>query len=241
MRQVLAALLIVFILPLSNAQKLLIGTTPLNPPFETLADKSNHFFGFDIDIIVEVCRRLNQPCEFTPIIYNDLFSSLETQKIDIAIAAIIVTSQVQNEFQYSLPYLPSYARFLSLQNIGIESIENITNKKVGTRLGTPFKQLALTLYPNRITTVDYPTIAALLRALSKQNVDCILINDAAALYWYANNSQLYQLIGDKIPIGGGYRILANKANANLMTRINQALIAMQNDGSYAKIYSRYFE
>lgn len=226
--------------PLSYAQSLLIGTTPQNPPFSSIADTKDNFYGFDIDIMGAICQRIKAHCKFTPILFRNLATELAAGKIDIAIAAIIIGSFTENNFIYSLPYLESNAQFLSKKKSPIATPQDIINKKVGVRRGTPFKNLALTIYQNNITILEYDRVEDLLNALNDNSVDIMLTNAAAARYWFSNNSNLYKLIGIQIPTGQGYGIMTNHSQDKLIQQINQALLAMEADGTYLQIYSRYF-
>ncbi len=232
--------ILLLVLPLSHAKPLLIGTTSQNPPFNSIADQKDHFYGFDIDIMGEICGRLKLECRFTPVLFNDLFTELAANKIDLAIAAIIITPNRQQQFLFSLPYLKSTAQFLAKQESMLSTPENIINKKVGARLGTPFADLAREIYQNKITIVEYPDIAELLNGLNNNKVDTILMDAEAAKNWVSNNSNLYKLVGTQIPVGNGYGIMANPDQGKLIAQINQILLNIEADGTYLKIYSRYF-
>jgi len=237
-KRVFLVLLLVF--SWAHAKELLIGTTSQNPPFNSIADNRSHFYGFDIDILGEICRRLKVECKFKPVLFNDLFTAVAANKIDLAIAAIIITPYRQQQFLFSLPYLESNAQFLAKQNSQLTSPESIENKIVGTRLGTPFADFAREIYKNKITIIEYPDIAELLNGLNNDKVDAILMDAEAAKNWVSNNSDLYKLIGTQMPIGNGYGIMANPNQTQLVAQINQALLSMEADGTYIKIYSRYF-
>lgn len=237
----LLLLITLLIAPCSYAKTYLIGTSSDNPPFSNIASQHDEFFGFDIDMMTEICKRIQIKCKFKPHLFNNLFGNLKTGAIDLAIAAIIITPDREENFLFSLPYLESDARFITLQQSPIQNPNDIDGKTVGTRLGTPFKNLAVKLYKNKITLLDYPSIPIMLDALSNNKVDVILIGDEPAKFWMVNNSGVYKLVGSKIPIGKGYGIMANKGQDQLMEQINQALLSMEKDGTYLKIYTRYFE
>ncbi len=237
----LLLLISLFIAPCSFAKTYLVGTSSDNPPFGTIASQHDIFFGFDIDMMTEICKRIKIDCKFKSHLFNDLFGNLKAGKIDLAIAAIIITPDRQENFLFSLPYLQSDARFITLHQSPIKQPSDIGGKTVGTRLGTPFKDLAIELYKNKITLIDYSTIPIMLDALSHNKVDIILMGDEPAKFWNVNNTGVYKLIGSKIPIGKGYGIMANKGQDALMKRINQALLNMEEDGTYLQIYTRYFE
>ena len=228
------------VLPLSYAQTLIIGTTSQNPPFNSLADQKDHFYGFDIDMMAEICKRIHLQCKFKPIVFNDLFTELDAGNINLAIAAIIITPSRQEHFLFSLPYLESNAQFMSQLQSTINGPNDIISKKVGTRRGTPFEELALKIYNDKINIVEVSDIPDLMDGLNDKTMDVVLMDAEAAKHWFLNNSNLYKLIGNPIPVGNGYGIMANKTDAKLVSQINQALLHIESDGTYLKIYTRYF-
>ncbi len=238
--KLIASLILLLLLPLSFAKPLLIGTTPQNPPFSSIADTKENFYGFDIDMMGAICQRLKLHCKFTPILFKNLATELATGKIDIAIAAIIIGSFRENNFLYSLPYLESNAQFLTKKQSAITTPQDIVNKRVGVRIGTPFKDLAFTLYHDHITLLEFDRVEDLLNSLNSNSIDVMLTNAAAARYWFSNNSGVYKLIGIQIPTGQGYGIVANAGQDKLIQQINQALLEMEADGTYLQIYTRYF-
>jgi ABC-type amino acid transport substrate-binding protein len=228
-------------LNISHAQQALtIGTSAQNPPFASLADKNGNFSGFDIDIMSEVCNQLKVTCKFEPILFNDLFPELLAHKIDLAIAAIIITPYRQEQFLFSIPYLASNAQFMTTSQSAITTSKDIINKRVGTRLGTPFKALALSIFSNYIKSVDYPEVDVLVDGLNNKASDIVLIDAVSAKSYFANNSSKYKLVGAPIPVGYGYGIMANRDQAKLVGQVNQVLRHMIIDGSYLRIYKHYF-
>ena len=222
-------------------QTITIGTSPHNPPFSSLADNKDHFYGFDIDIMGEICQRLKAECRFTPLIFSNIVTKLRAGEITVAIAAIIITEHEEQEFLFSLPYLESNAQFVTNLQSNIDYPKGITNKRIGVRLGTPFARLALKIYSGHVQIVPYPDIPHLFEGLQNNDADVILVNDKAARYWCANTSAFCKLIGSKIPVGNGYGIMTTRDQGPLLARINQALLSMEADGKYLEIYSRYFD
>lgn len=236
----LLLLLCLLISPLLHAEKITIGTLPYDPPFEMAADKHDHFYGFDIDLMQEICKRAELDCQFKSMNFEQLFTELLAGKITLAIGAISITEQRQETFLFSLPYLASGGQFMALTNTPLTAVEGIRNKRVGVERGTLFKALVLEKFHNLVNVIDYATQEELLSALNNKNVDVILLDTGSAKYWVANNGSLFKLVGSSMEIGVGYGIMANKNQTDLINRVNRALLGMENDGSYLRIYSRYF-
>lgn len=242
----LAAIAVLIVLPFIQAQALVIGTTANYPPLASLADQQNHFYGFEIDIMSEVCQRIKASCEFKAVIVNTIPAELMSRKIDLAIAGIVVPSTPISGYIFSVPYLASNTQFIAENDSNINTPDDIKNKRIGVRRGVLyggnyFKDFVLKLYDNQVSITDYSTINDLMEALNNKVVDVAFVNAVAADYWFVNGKNHYKLIGSRIPFGNGYGIMANTGQELLISAVNQALRDMLADGSYLAIYSRYFD
>ena len=221
------------------AGQLIIGTLAYDPPFETTSDNKGNFFGFDIDIMNEVCNRLQEKCHYKPLTFEKILSETQSGQIDLAIAGISIMPNRQLLYLFSLPYLASRAGLLAKSNSTIKTIEDIQGKHIGVEAGTLFKTLALNKFPG-VQITEYDTQNDLFQAVADDDVDLILLDEASAQYWMTNNGVSFKSVGKPIPMGVGYGIMANLSNSTLINRVNNALISMENDGSYLVIYKRYF-
>ena len=130
---------------------------------------------------------------------------------------------------------------MSKKSSVINQPADLVHKKIGVRLGTPFKSLALSIYKNQVDVIEYPHTPKLLDALSNNKIDAVLMDAPAVRIWVANNGNLFKSVGSNIPIGKGYGIMANKDQDKLIDQINQALLDMEADGTYLQIYNNYFD
>lgn len=231
--------------PELKVQTLIIGTTANYPPFASMAGKKNNFVGFEIDLMEEICKRIHVHCEYRPVVVSQLPKQLLTDKIDLAVAAIIIPSQKMHSFIFSLPYLQSNAELMTEKDSSIDTPTEIRHKKVGVRRGTLYNgsllgSLVRDIYDNQVKIIEYPTMTELLFGLKNDDVDAIFANAEAVKYWFVNNKGIYKIIGSTIPVGNGYGIMGKKGQEKLMAKINHALLTMEADDSYLNIYSRYF-
>jgi arginine transport system substrate-binding protein len=211
----------------------------------SLADQDNHFYGFEVDIMHTICQRMNMPCTFKGVTPSSIPDDLVNQKIDLAIAAIIIPSDPILGYIFSLPYLASNAEFLTTKQSSIQGPADIIHKRVGVRRGTLmggrlFANFVSKLYQGKVVILEYADINELIDALNNNKVDVIFANAVAADYWLVNNTNLYRIIGTRIPVGDGYGIMTNLGQEALIDKINKALLSMEADGTYLAIYTRYF-
>ncbi|KTD24194.1 MULTISPECIES: transporter substrate-binding domain-containing protein [Legionella] len=239
MRFLLLLLTLLVCSPVS-AEIIRIGTLPYDPPFEIQADKQGHFWGFDVDIMTEICHRITADCRFIPLTFTKIFTELVAGNIDLGLGAISITETREETFLFSLPYLASNGQYVTTTVSPINNIADIQEKRVGSVQGTLFKALILERFNDLVQIIEYPTISATFHALSTRKVDVVITDEETAKHWVATSSTLFKLVGKSIPVGIGYGIMANKKSPGLIKRINKALLEMENDGTYLKIYNRYF-
>lgn len=221
-----------------RAQSLTIGMIAYDPPFSMSAD-TNHFFGFDIELMTELCKQIKVQCQFKPMLFDALFTDLNAGKIDLAIAAITITNERQQSFLFSLPYLASEARFITTTNNSIPSLEQLTHKKIGIIEGSVFKQLITQKFKTS-SIKEYPSTNQLITALNQHEVDVLLMDDFSADYWIANNTRLFKGVGKPFPVGIGYGIMAQRNSRALINQLNKALKQVEKNGFYLSLYQKYF-
>ncbi|HHF7365222.1 TPA: transporter substrate-binding domain-containing protein [Legionella bozemanae] len=236
---------IVFITLLFNSlfaycDKLIIGVLNFAPPFSS-ADTNNHYFGFSIDLVNEICKRINATCIYKAIDLNSQFKDLNDGVIDITLLPSPIPSTTPEDYVFSLPYITSKGQFVALKSSDINSIEDIKDKKIGALQVTTFQYNILPNYTSKENIKTYPQVTSLIQAVSHHEVDAALMNENVAKYLLLNKTlDGFQLVGQPIITGNGYGIIALKKNAPIIDKINKTLLQIEADGTYLALYNKYF-
>lgn len=218
-----------------------VGVVPFAPPFSSMSGEGKNYFGFAIDLMNEICKRINMECIYKPAPVNDQLALLNQGTIDIVFPPTPIISPNNDDYLFSLPYLASDGQFLtSEENKTINSIEDIKGKRIGVLKNTLYDSLAQSNHASESEIIQYDAFADLISALANKDVDVIIMNDSVARYLINNALNSFRLVGDKIPVGQGYGILSLPKNAELIKKINSALLSMEEDGTYLIIYNKYF-
>ncbi|HAT8642497.1 TPA: transporter substrate-binding domain-containing protein [Legionella pneumophila] len=233
--------LLLFIIISSNSYSLnlTIGTSKFNPPFEVWSGNNSSLYGFDIDLMQEICRRLHAACTFKAYIFDDLFPALKNREVDLVIASMIITDERKKHFIFSLPYMESNSQYITTVDSKINTFDDLHGQKIGVRKGTPYARQVLSENRNN-QVIFYELIQDMLLGLSNNEVDASLMDYEAAKYWMASEPYAYKLIGKKISIGEGYSVMANPDQFVLIKKINKILLEMEADGTYLRLYHEYF-
>lgn len=230
---------IVFTASFAQAKTLTIGAPRYIPPFVMATDKE-HYTGFDVDLTSEICRRISVQCEFKPFAYGEMFNGLERNEINLAVGSINITQEREMYFLFSLPYLQSFGQYMVRYQSNIHSLNDIPGKTIGVANSSVFLDIIKQKYKDQVHIKSYDFHADMLTALQSGDVDILLLDQATAAFWFINSENNYQPLSKPMRVGYGYGIMANKGDEVLISKINKALLGMEADGTYLKIYNTYF-
>lgn len=242
MRAIVSFLLLISLFA-ANAQPLKIGLLLDDPPFSMQVGKNNTFSGFESQLIAEVCKRLQASCSYFPLEFKNFFPLVFERKIDLALGQISITEPRAQQFLFSLPYMVADGQFITKKDSPVTTVDELRGKKVGVYKSSLYKEYLLLKFNNDIDILEYESSATAFQALNNEEVDSLLLANISEKYWIANSRYEmsdFHFLGDPIPLGDGYGIMANLASGDLIRQINQILLKMQSDGTYLRIYNLYF-
>lgn len=224
-----------------HASPVTVGVVPYAPPFSSKSGSGNNYFGFAIDLMNQICKRINVECVYKAAPVNIQLSLLNQGAVDLIFTPQPITVLSNNDYLFSLPYIASDGQFLTLDtNKNINTAQDVTGKRIGVLKNTLYDSLLRTNHASDSTITQYDAFGDMMAGLVNKDVDVIIMNDSVAHYLINNNVNSFRLVGEKIPVGEGYGILALQKNAELIKKINAALLGMEEDGSYLELYSQYF-
>lgn len=233
----------VFISPPLHAvgEPLIVGIESFTPPF-TIQVANQEIYGFNIDMMNELCKTIQRTCEFKIMEFDDLLPALVDKQIDVAVSSITITAERSKIVDFTIPYLLSYSRFLTRHSTESHqpfSLELLTDKRIGIEEGSIFGEQLSEMGVKNPIIIKYPTEGDMVEALRDDEIDFILLDNPDALYWEANSSGAFTVIGKPFMYGYGFGIAVNPDNKALLQSLNQAIIQYQGSKEYKAHYDRY--
>jgi len=94
--------------------------------------------GFDIDIAMELAKRLGVKLEIVSLPFDSLIPALQQGKIDLAIAGMTITEERAKVVDFSKPYFEANQAIVVRKDSKFEpkKLEDLVGKKVAVQLGT---------------------------------------------------------------------------------------------------------
>ncbi|KTD42398.1 transporter substrate-binding domain-containing protein [Legionella quateirensis] len=214
---------------------LVIGIPYFKPPYVI-----NQYEGFDVDLMHAICKRLNETCVFKQMVFNKLSTALNEGTIDLAMGAITISQKRQLYYVFTLPYKLSKSQFLVLKNSNLKSISDLKGKQVGAINSSDLQDFQTDNPLLEIQVALYEDPLPLISALSKHQLDAILMDSEEFNYWLQQTDIPLSKLEEPFSVGAGLGIMSLPKNTALIQSINQALIQLEKDGSYKSIYVDYF-
>ena len=228
-----------------------IGTDMPYAPFESLNAKGDTV-GFDIELFDEIAGRLGYKTKYNNAVFDTIFTALGT-KWDIVVSAVTgyapagspAAETVAGRAKiviFSKPYYPSL-QSLAVNTSKTPNIKSIDDLKSGDRVavqtGTTGAFWAqVNLQPKGIDTVSFAKAPDMFLALEAGRVKGI-INDLPVSQ-DAVKGKADLAVVQQIETGEEYAFAFAKENPALRDAINVQLTALFDDGTYARLYKKYF-
>ncbi|TWO22668.1 basic amino acid ABC transporter substrate-binding protein [Campylobacter hyointestinalis] len=219
------------------ADVLKVGTNAAYPPFEFI-DEQNKIAGFDMDLIDALSKKVGFEYKIVNMSFDGLIPALKAGKIDAVAAAMSATPERIKAVSFTKPYYTTENLFIKqAKNGDLTSKQNLEGKKIAVQLGTVQEIAARTIKGVKVMANE--DIFAAIMALKNGKVDAVLV-DSSIGYGYLNkNKDLAEFL--KEPDGSeGFSIAFDKdKHTDLISKINQAVEELKNDGTYDKLLEKY--
>jgi len=223
--------------PTSGTKSLKVATDPTFIPFEIQTANGN-LEGFDIDLINAIASVAGFTVQFESLPFDGMISSLQAKKVDAAISGITITAERLKTISFSRPYLKAGLAIAVREDTqDIKDFNSLQGKKIAVQIGTPGADLAKTILNAKISTFN--TGPEFFQDLLNGNVDAVFCDAFATLYAI----KIGNLKGIKVVsnlLTEEYYGIATPQDSPYLDVINKGIATLFSNGTYKKIYQKWF-
>lgn len=216
------------------------------PPFNYL-DADNTLQGFDVEVAKALCEKADLSCRFIVQRWEDMIPNLNAKHYDAIISSMSKSEERQKLVDFTDSYYSSPSVFVVRKKTAMPDFasKSLGSLVLGVTLGTVQAAYAAQFFPDASVTI-FPSSPDLYKALADRSVD-IAFEDKLAIYDWLTNTRAgdcCEFKGDDIVdakfFGDGAGIAIRKADTGLRDKLNAALAAITDDGTYDAINAKYF-
>jgi polar amino acid transport system substrate-binding protein len=211
------------------------------PPFNYL-DDGGKLAGFDIDIGRALCEKMKADCAFVQQDWDALIPGLVDEKYDVILASMSITEEREKTVSFTIPYYSNMLTFIGRRNSGIRlTDEGLRGKFVGSQGGTISAEYLEGHYADIVNVQLFEIQEEAYKDLATGKLDLVLVDNLPAYDWLQTDAgKDYAFVGEFIDIDDRIGMAVRKGHDDLRQKLNQALIAILEDGTYQTINDNYF-
>ena len=218
-----------------EAGKLIMSTNAAFPPYEMTTDDGG-FEGIDVEIAGALAEKLGLELQIEDMDFDAALLSVQQDKADMVMAGVTVTDDRLLVMDFTESYATGIQSIIVPEGSDIASIDDLAGKVIGTQRGTTGWQYCADEFGDE-NVVAYDNGLTAVQALNNGQVDCVVIDNAPAQSFVAENPGLKIL--DTEWVTEDYAIGVAKGNTALLDAINGALAELIADGTVQGIIDTY--
>ncbi|MFB6118749.1 basic amino acid ABC transporter substrate-binding protein [Halosegnis sp.] len=233
-----------------------IGSDIPYQPFEYRTEEGE-LVGFDVEIANAVFGdQLGLTPEFEKTSFDGIIPSLNNRNFRVIMSAMTINEERAQKVDFSDPYFTAYQTVLILKDSGITAKEDLRGQNIGVQKGTTGEGAAEALkeeFDGELTIKSYDQITGAFDALLNNQVDAVINDNTVSARFAKEREEVVFLEGEGEAAAQGkdappyltltveeYGIAFRQDDDEFRKQVNEALATIREDGTYDKIYDKYF-
>ena len=204
---------------------LTMATNAYFPPYEYYEGES--IVGIDAEIAAAIADKLGMELEITDMEFEAVILAVQSGKADIGLAGMTVRPDREESVNFSDTYATGIQVVIVREDSDINSVDDLEGKKIGVQLMTTGDIFACE---------DFGEDAVVM-ALVQGKVDAVIIDNEPAKNFVAGNEGL-KILDTEYAVED-YAACLNKENDELLTKVNEAIAGLKEDGTLQEIMDKY--
>ena len=233
-----------------------VATDPKYPPQSSFDASKNQWEGFDIDVAMEIAKRLGVDIEFKTPAWETITAGNWQGRWDLSVGSMTITPERADVLDFSPPYYFTPAGLaVNADNTSITSAADLTGKKVGSCGGCTYEAylngtLEIPDYPldfqvKDAEVVTYATDTDAIADLELGDCQrlCAVFSAIPTLQGAIDSGGKIKLIGDPLffePLGAAVDKEGSLDDATFVAKVSEIITAMHSDGTLSDLSNKWY-
>lgn len=219
-----------------DKETLVMATNAEFPPYEYY--EGDKIVGIDAEFAAAIAEKLGMELKIEDMAFNSVISAVQSGKADIGVAGLTVDETRKKSVDFTDTYYTGRQVIIVTEDSSIASVDDLKDKKIGVQEGTTGDLFTTDEYGDEFIERFNKGMEAVM-SLSQGKVDAVVIDDQPAETFVEQNEGLKIL--DTEYAEEDYAMAVKKGNDDLMKKVNDAIKALKDDGTFDEIVAKYIK
>ncbi|WKY45342.1 amino acid ABC transporter substrate-binding protein [Eubacteriaceae bacterium ES2] len=224
----------------NDDQTFVVGLDDSFPPMG-FRDENNDIVGFDVDLAKEVGQRLGMEVVLQPINWDTKELELDSGNIDVIWNGLTITEERKEVMDFTEPYLENDQVIVVKSDSEIATKADLAGRNIGVQKGSSaYDAFTADEISSQVAELtEYPENVSALADLGIGRIDAVIVDSIVAKYYITSENAEYKILDESLA-PEQYGVAVKKGNTELLDQIQEALDAMNEDGTAAEISTTWF-
>jgi len=218
-----------------------VATNAEFPPFE-MTLPSGEITGFDMDLMEAIAEAAGINVEIKHFGWDVMLKSVENGSADIGASGITIRDDRKEIYDFTEPYFEATQLIMVPADSPVEAAADLADQNVGFQSGTTGETAAQNIFGKDYKGLKgYEDLPTAVNDLFTGRITAVIGDNAVlAEFVKKNPDKEFKLIKDDAFEKEYYGFIVKKGNQELLTKLQDGLKTIQENGTYEEIYNKYF-
>lgn len=219
-----------------DKKTLVMATNAEFPPYEFY--EGDEIVGIDAEFAAAIAEKLGMELKIEDMAFDSIISAVQGGKADIGVAGLTVDEKRKKSVDFTDTYYTGRQVIIVTEDSTIAGPDDLEGKKIGVQQGTTGDQYTTDDYGDENIERFNKGMEAVM-SLTQGKVDAVVIDDQPAKTFVSQNEGLKILETEYIE--EDYAMAVKKGNEELVKKVNDAIKALKDDGTFDEIVAKYIK
>jgi polar amino acid transport system substrate-binding protein len=213
------------------------ATQSEQPPF-AMADEAGKPTGFAVDLMNEAAQRLHVKVKYKTTTLQGLLAGLSAGQYDIGVGGVGATPERKKQVAFTTPYYWGTTAVVTRKSNKAGKLSDFDGKRVGVVSGAVQEAFIAKRMPDA-RMVKFKDQTSLIGQLLSDGVSGIVLGGADADEYVSRHP--VKIAVERDSLQGSAFPLRKNGDPKLLRDLDRQIDAMIEDGTYLKLYKKYFQ
>lgn len=223
-----------------QTRPLVVGSSATYPPF-AYETPAKEIVGFDVDIIRAIAGKRGLSLRIINTPFTGIFASLNNGDIDLIVSGVTINERRRQSYDFTAPYFEARQLIAVPKDSTVRGLQDLTGRKVAVVTGSTGDDIASRAFGKTSPNIRrFDTTPLVIAELAAHGVDAAIGDNGVIAYRVQERKDLKTVADSSFP-QEYFGIAVKQGNTALRDTLNAGLAAIIADGTYARIYRKWFQ